>query len=107
MDGVDVSVVMAVKNEQRYLESALRSVCSQSGVSLEVVLVDDGSTDDTHAIASRLLAELPMLKLHRNPGQGKCAAFNFGVRNSRGRFVCLFAGDDIMPEGSLATRWLA
>jgi len=107
MNGVDVSVVMAVKNEQRYLESALRSVCGQSGVALEVVLVDDGSTDDTRAIASRLLPELPMLQLHQNPGQGKCAAFNFGVRNSSGRFVCLFAGDDIMPEGSLAARWLA
>jgi len=105
MHSIDVSVVIAARNEQIHIESAVLSVVRQAGLVHEVVVVDDRSTDDTHAIVERLLPAYPMLRLLRNPGAGKCAAFNFGVSQARGRFVCIFAGDDLMPEGSLAARW--
>lgn len=100
----EVSVVVAVKNEQVYIESAITSILNQSGTSLEVVAVDDGSTDNTFEILSRIAAQSPNLRLHRNIGCGKSSAFNYGVSQASGRFLCLFAGDDIMPAGSLAAR---
>ena len=105
MNEFNVSVVIAVKNEEVYVESALRSVLEQSGLDHEVVVVDDGSTDKTFEILSRLAASYPKLKLVRNPKAGKCSAFNHGVTLATGRFVCIFAGDDLMPEGSLAARF--
>ena len=105
MSDIDVSVVIAVKNEEVYVESAVTSVLNQAGLSHEVVVVDDGSTDKTLEILSRLAAAHPRLKLVRNPKAGKCSAFNHGVSLARGRFVCIFAGDDLMPEGSLAARF--
>lgn len=105
MSDIDVSVVIAVKNEAVYVESAVTSVLKQAGLAHEVIIVDDGSTDATLEILTRLAAAHPALRLVRNPKAGKCSAFNHGVSLARGRFVCIFAGDDLMPEGSLAARF--
>jgi glycosyltransferase involved in cell wall biosynthesis len=104
---LDVSVVLSVKNEEIFVESAVASILAQSGLSFEVIVVDDGSTDATHAIVSGMVNDRANLHLFRNPGRGKCAAFNYGISRSRGKFACLFAGDDLMPEGSLAQRLAA
>ncbi len=101
----EVSVVMAIRNEQEYIVAALESICAQEGVTLEVVVVDDGSTDPTREIVAELAQRRQGIRLESNPGRGKVAAFNHGVEQSRGRFVCLFAGDDVMPPGSLRARW--
>lgn len=103
----DVSVVLSVKNEEIFVESALQSILAQSGLSFEVIVVDDGSTDATHGIVSGMVNNHANLRLFRNPGRGKCAAFNYGISQSRGKFACLFAGDDLMPQGSLAQRFAA
>jgi glycosyltransferase involved in cell wall biosynthesis len=101
----DVSVVIAAKNESLHVEEAVLSVADQTGVDFELVFVDDGSTDETFAIVQKLAATRPHIRLMRNPKQGKCSAFNFGVTQAKGRFVTIFAGDDIMPPGSLAARY--
>lgn len=101
----EVTVVMAVRNEEVYVESAVRSILRQSGVTLELIVVDDNSTDRTLEILTALAAQEPGIRLIRNPKAGKCSAFNLGVAESRGRFTCIFAGDDLMPEGSLAARY--
>lgn len=99
-----VTVVMAVKNEGLYVREAIESVLAQQGVSVEIVFVDDSSTDDTFAIVSEVSAERPGIRVLRNPGKGKVSAFNHGVGLATGKWVCLFAGDDIMPPGALAGR---
>lgn len=103
----DVSVVIPVYNESLHIEEALTSVARQEGLSFEVVLIDDGSTDDTLAIAQRLAAQFPVIKVFRNPKKSKVSAVNYGVEMAQGSYVCLFAGDDVMPAGSLATRLAA
>lgn len=107
MAPIDVSVVIAVKNEQAYIQSALESVINQEGVEHEVIVVDDGSTDKTFSIISSLSCRDLRLQVLRNPRSGKCSAFNFGVSLAKGRFVCIFAGDDIMPAKTLYERWSA
>lgn len=105
MSAPDVSVVIAVKNEEVYVESALLSVLNQGGLNFEVLVVDDGSTDNTWNILSGISHDYPQLKIFKNPKAGKCSAFNYGVLNASGRFLCIYAGDDIMPAGSLAARF--
>jgi glycosyltransferase involved in cell wall biosynthesis len=105
MSNIDVSVVVAVKNEEIYVESAITSLLNQSGLVHEVIVVDDGSVDATFTILTALAGKYPHLRVARNSKAGKCSAFNFGVTLSTGRFVCIFAGDDLMPEGSLAARF--
>lgn len=105
MSTLDVSVVVAVKNEQIFVQSAILSILGQQGLNFELIVVDDGSEDETYNILCGLAAEHPNLRLFRNPKAGKCSAFNYGVSFATGRFTCIYAGDDLMPEGSLAARF--
>lgn len=104
---IDVSVVIAARNEAVHIDNAVSSVLAQRGLRFEVIVIDDGSTDATPEILSSLAAVHEDLRVIRNPGRGKNAAFNYGLSLARGRFACIFAGDDIMPPGSLAARWNA
>lgn len=105
MDKVDISIVIAVKDEQIYVEQAILSILNQKGISIEVIVIDDGSKDNTFEIIRNIQKTNPCIKLFRNPNIGKNYAFNYGVEKSSGDYVCIFAGDDIMPEGSLEARW--
>lgn len=102
-----VSVVIAAKDESLHVREAVLSVLAQSDVDFELIFVDDGSKDDTYSIVCELAANDSRLKIFQNPVAGKCAAFNFGVSKATGSFVCIFAGDDLMPSGSLSQRFNA
>lgn len=104
---IDVSVVVAARNEQVHLQTALESILAQENIDFELIFVDDCSTDTTLKIARDLEVSNSRLKVFSNPTSGKCSAFNFGVMQAQGRFVCIFAGDDLMPQGSLAKRLAA
>lgn len=100
-----VSVVIAAKDEALHVREAVLSVLAQSGIDFELIFVDDGSKDDTYSIVCELATRDARLKVFQNPAAGKCAAFNYGVSKATGSFVCIFAGDDLMPPGSLSQRF--
>lgn len=102
-----VSVVIAAKNEERHVEEAVRSILAQDGVAHELIFIDDGSTDRTLELVRAIAAGADNVRIECNPKRGKVSAFNYGVSLARGDWVCLFAGDDIMPAGALAARWNA
>jgi len=99
-----ISILMAVKNEEKYVKKAIESICNQEDVDFELIVVDDGSTDNTYAIVKSLQSLDNRLTVFRSSGSGKNAAFNMAFQNSNGDAICLFAGDDIMPKGSLSER---
>lgn len=92
-----VSVVVPAFNAGRYLAAALDSVISQSLTNLEVIVVDDGSTDETAAIAQRYATLDPRIRLYQRSGpSGKPAiARNDGIRLARGTMIALLDADDI------------
>jgi glycosyltransferase involved in cell wall biosynthesis len=100
-----ISVVIAVKNEQLHIQESIESVLSQEDVEIEVIVVDDGSSDATVDLVKRVAEADPRLRLLLNPGRGKVAAYNFGVASATGSWTCIFAGDDVMPAGSLKQRY--
>lgn len=99
-----ISVVMAVKNESAYIESAIQSIQSQNIEGMEIVVVDDGSTDSTYEIVKAIASVDSRITLDKNPSSGKVSAFKHGYGLAQGEYIALFAGDDIMPSGSLAKR---
>jgi glycosyltransferase involved in cell wall biosynthesis len=105
MNKLNVSVVMAVKNESKYIVEAVQSILSQELIDFELVVVDDNSEDDTFEKLLNIKNSNNNLSILSNNGIGKVAAFNFGVHAARGRFICLFAGDDVMPQYSLYERF--
>ena len=95
-----VSVVIPCYNYARYLPEAVASVLAQTFTHFEIVIVDDGSTDDSLAVAKRLAAAHPdRIRVIAQPNAGQPAiSRNRGIAEARGAYVlCLDADDKIAP----------
>jgi glycosyltransferase involved in cell wall biosynthesis len=88
-----VSVVVATRNYGCYLAGAIRSVLDQTWPDLEIVIIDDGSMDDTPAVVRPFLAD-PRVRYHRTDGLGQSRAKNLGIQLSRAPIVAFLDGDD-------------
>jgi len=88
-----VSVVVATRNYGRYLAGALRSILDQSWRNFEVVVIDDGSTDNTPDVVRPFLSDL-RVHYQRTDGLGQSRAKNLGIQLSRAPLVAFLDGDD-------------
>ncbi|MGH9892235.1 MAG: glycosyltransferase, partial [bacterium] len=93
------SVILNTYNRASQVGKAVESVLSQSGVDLELVIVDDGSTDDTQAVLA-VLADARTRCL-RQSNRGLAAARNVGAREARGDWLLFLDDDDRLCEGAL------
>lgn len=89
---------MPVFNGERYIREALHSILAQEYSPLEVVVVDDGSTDN---VATVLSAEFPSVRYHRQAHAGLSAARNAGIRLASSRWVGFLDADDLWAPGKL------
>jgi glycosyltransferase involved in cell wall biosynthesis len=89
-----VSAVIPTHNRSAMLERALRSVFAQTYPRLEIVVVDDGSTDDTQIVIERLQAERPIVYVRNPRPMGAPAARNRGIAAATGLFVAGLDDDD-------------
>ncbi len=97
-----VSVLTPCYNVAPWLEAAVASVRAQTWRRYEIILVDDGSTDDTLAVANRLAG--PDLKVLHQPNGGQCAAFNAAYREAQGDFIEYFDADDLLHPRKLEVQ---
>jgi succinoglycan biosynthesis protein ExoO len=96
----EISVIIAAYNVEPYIGRAIRSALDQQGVSLEVVLVDDCSTDNTWEVASRIAdPRLKRIRLPANGGPG--AARNAGIAAAIAPWIAVLDGDDAFLPGRL------
>jgi glycosyltransferase involved in cell wall biosynthesis len=96
-----LSVLMPTFNGAAYLGQALQSIASQGPADLEIVAVDDGSTDATLAILGDYARRLPLKIIERRAGNW-VANTNLGLEHARGEWVCLLHQDDLWRPGRLA-----
>lgn len=98
-----VTVVMAAYNAERYIAAALASLSRQTVGDIEVVVVDDGSTDATSEIVRQVARRDSRFRLVRtNRNRGQAAALNLGVEQARGRYLALLDADDEATPARLA-----
>lgn len=95
-----VSVIIAVRNGERYLAEAIESVLAQSHRAFELILVDDGSSDDTERIA----ASYSRVRYVRQTGQGAAVARNTGIEAARGELVAFLSHDDLWLPDKLSRQ---
>ncbi len=98
-----VSVVIAAYNEQAYIAEALHSVLAQTHHPIELIVVDDGSTDDTAEITAQIATHngRRSLELVQVAHHGQSAARNAGLKRSCGQYWTIFDADDVMPPDRL------
>src|SRR4051794_13197703 len=99
-----VSVVVPTYNQPRLLSETLDGVLAQTFADFEVVVVDDGSTDDTPAVLARYAGRDGRVRVVRQPNAGIGAARNRGLDEARGRYVAPLDHDDLWMPGKLAAQ---
>ena len=98
-----ISVIVPVYNVERYLEECLNSIQHQSYTNIEVILVNDGSTDHSKMICERYCEEDSRFHLLNQENQGQSVARNVGVAASTGEFIAFVDSDDIIQHNYLET----
>ena len=93
-----VSIIVPVYNIGEYVGKCLDSVCGQSYENLEILVIDDGSTDESGKICDEFAAKDKRLKVYHKKNGGLSDARNFGTKKARGEFVALIDGDDFVQE---------
>ena len=96
-----VSVIVPCYNAAAYLPAALASLLAQRPAVWEVIVIDDGSSDDSAAIAAGVGAPV---RCHRQDNQGIAAARNHGLRLAGGDWIAFLDADDLWPADSLGLR---
>lgn len=95
-----ISVVIPLYNKEREVARAVRSVLAQRRQPLELIVVDDGSTDRSAEIVQRIGS--PLIRLVAQPNAGECAARNRAIAEARGEYLALIDADDEWEPGFLA-----
>ena len=96
-----ISVIIPAYNAERWLPETLASVAAQEWQDLEVIVVDDGSTDGTAAFVEHAY---PQWTLHRSENRGVSHARNLGTQLANGEFVQYLDADDVLQPGKLARQ---
>ncbi len=91
-----ITVTVPVYNVSAYLRCCLNSIKEQSYQNLEILLIDDGSTDDSAKICREYCDQDPRFRLIQQENQGLGPARNTGLRNAKGKYICFVDADDCL-----------
>ncbi|MFC4991184.1 glycosyltransferase family 2 protein [Rubritalea tangerina] len=106
-EGALVSVCLPAYNHAPYVEQAIRSICSQTHFSIELIVVDDGSTDATASVIEGLrstcVAHCRRFEFIQQKNQGVVSALNRAIESSHGEYIYIIASDDVVEPHAIAT----
>lgn len=100
-----ISVVISTYNAQNYISECLDATINQTYTNLEVIIVDDGSEDDTLSILQSYAAKDSRIKLFRHSNKGVSTTRNKGIQNATGEYIVFFDADDY-PEPDLIEAYV-
>jgi len=99
-----ISVIMPTYNRVNTLPRSLRSIINQNRHDIEVIVVDDGSTDDTDEVVAHFIAESPILIRYFYRSNGGCAsARNMGIKSASGEIISFLDSDDEFIPNAIDT----
>lgn len=107
MENIKISVIIPVYNEEDYLEECLDSVLAQTLKEIEVICVDDGSTDNSARILVEYAKKDPRIIVLKQNNQYAGTARNLGMRNASGKYFSFLDADDIFSPFLLEKMYLA
>lgn len=97
----EVSVIIPIYNTAAYLRKALDSICDQTLKELEIILIDDGSTDGSRGIIEEYAKRDARIRWYAQPNQGLSVARNRGLLHATGKYIYFMDSDDILDTQAL------
>lgn len=104
-NSVDVSVVVPVYNTDKYLKEAIDSIIGQSLKNIEIILIDDGSTDNSGVICDEYAKLDNRIKVFHQKNSGASKARNIGLKIAQGRYIIFLDSDDIFSLNLLENMY--
>ncbi len=101
-----VSVIMPTYNREAYISEAINSVLTQTYPTLELIIIDDGSTDGTQSIVSKHAANDSRIKYLYKENGGQASARNLGIKSAQGEIIAFLDSDDIWINTKLEIQFL-
>ena len=95
------SIILPTYNREKHLKAAINSVLAQSYTNWELIIVDDGSTDDSKNIIKTISINEPRVKYIYQENQERSVARNNGIKHSNGDFICFLDSDDEYGDNHL------
>lgn len=103
---VRLSVVVPMYNSERYIERCINSIIDQDMEEMEIILINDGSTDKTKYIAERYVNKYKNVRLiHKEKNEGISAARNTGIKNAIGEYIVFIDSDDEINKGMFTNMY--
>lgn len=96
-----ISIVIPVYNSEKYLEKCIESIENQSYKNIEVILIDDGSTDNSKKISLALMDKYNNIQYFYQSNSGPSKARNLGINKSSGEYLMFVDSDDFLPEDAI------
>jgi glycosyltransferase involved in cell wall biosynthesis len=99
---IKLSIIIPIYNSEKYLINCIDSICKQAQKNIELILIDDGSKDQSIKICKKYVKKFSFIKLidlKRN--RGVSYARNIAIRSSLGEFICFLDSDDVLLPGSI------
>jgi glycosyltransferase involved in cell wall biosynthesis len=96
-----VSVIIPVYNTEKYVRQAVESILLQTLKDIEIIIVNDGSTDGSMTILEELAAQDERIKLFSQENQGQSAARNFATEKAKGKYIYFMDSDDFLEKDAL------
>lgn len=103
MEEIKLSIIVAVYNAEKFLDECITSLVNQTLSNYEVILVNDGSKDNSAAICARYAHEYPFIKFLEQENQGRMKATIKGIENASGRYIGFVDSDDFVSESTFKT----
>lgn len=95
-NNIKVSIIVPIYNSSKYLEKCIKSLLSQTMEEIEIILINDGSTDDSEKIITSFVDKRIRYFKHTNQGIGKTR--NFGIRKAKGNYIIFVDSDDYIKQ---------
>jgi len=104
VSGIFVSVIMPVYNQEEYLSTSLQSVLSQSLNEIEIICVNDGSTDSSLSVLESYAKNEKRIKVFTQENKGAGYARNVGIQKAKGEFLAFLDADDWYPNSNVLEK---
>lgn len=91
-----VSIIIPLYNAEKYIEQTLCSALEQTYFNTEIIIVDDGSDDNSMKLVNKMVNQGAKIKIFKQENKGACAARNLGITKSTGEFIQFLDADDIL-----------
>ncbi|MCQ2387266.1 MAG: glycosyltransferase [Clostridia bacterium] len=98
MENVKISIIVPVFNTEKYLSECINSLINQTLKNIEIILVDDGSTDNSPAICDEFALKDNRIKVFHKENGGQSSARNLGLKNSNGEYILFVDSDDTILD---------